>query len=76
VHNRRVLVKALVVGGAGSTGVPIVEGLLQRGYKVTVLNRGVHPVDFPAEVERIYADPHWRENLTEALEGKSFDLVS
>ena len=67
--------KALVIGGAGSTGVPMVHGLLQRGYQVTVLNRGVHPVEFPSEVERIYADPHWRENLTEALEGKSYDLV-
>ena len=67
--------KALVIGGAGSTGVPIVYGLLQRGYLVTVLNRGVHPVEFPPEVERIHADPHWRENLTGALEGKSYDLV-
>jgi nucleoside-diphosphate-sugar epimerase len=67
--------KALVIGGAGSTGVPIVHGLLQRGYQVGVLNRGVHPVEFPSEVERIYADPHWRENLTEAMEGKSYDLV-
>jgi len=49
--------------------------LLQRGYQVSVLNRGVHPAEFPSEVERIYADPHWRENLTDALEGKSYDLV-
>ena len=67
--------KALVIGGAGSTGVPIVEGLLERGYDVAVLNRGVHPIEFSPEVERIYADPHWRENLQEAMEGRSYDLV-
>ncbi len=55
--------------------MPVVDGLLKRGYRVTVLNRGVHPVDFPTEVERIYADPHWGENLTGALEGRNFDLV-
>ncbi|OGO02674.1 MAG: hypothetical protein A2Y91_02840 [Chloroflexi bacterium RBG_13_54_8] len=67
--------KALVVGGVGSTGVPIIEGLLKRGYEVTILHRGVHETDLPAEVKHIHADPHWRENLQEALQGKSFDVV-
>jgi len=67
--------KALVVGGAGTTGVVIVEALLERGYDVTILHRGVHPAPVPGEVERIHADPHWRENLEEALSGRSFDLA-
>lgn len=67
--------KALVVGGAGTTGVLIVEALLERGYDVTILHRGVHPAPVPDEVKRIAADPHWREDLDEALKGLSFDLV-
>lgn len=67
--------KALVVGGAGSTGPLVVAGLLQRGYRVSVLHRGLHEADLPSDVEHIHADPHWREGLQEALEGRQFDLV-
>ena len=67
--------KALVVGGAGTTGTVIVEALLERGYEVTILHRGVHPAPAGVEVRRICADPHWREPLDEALEGHSFDLA-
>jgi nucleoside-diphosphate-sugar epimerase len=68
-------VKALVIGGSGPTGPHIVEGLRQRGYRVTVLNRGVHPVPTPADVEHLVADPHFADPLRAALEGRAFDLV-
>ena len=67
--------KALVVGGTGPTGPLIVQGLLERGYDVTILHRGTHEVDLPLSVEHIHADPHFRETLDEALQGRSFDLV-
>ena len=67
--------KALVVGGAGATGPLIIDGLLERGYEVTILHRGVHESGLHSELEHIHADPHWRENLQEALQGKSFDLA-
>ena len=67
--------KALVVGGTGATGVPIIAGLLKRGYEVAILHRGVHEADLPPEVEHIHADPHWPESIGQALEGKSFDLA-
>jgi nucleoside-diphosphate-sugar epimerase len=67
--------KALVIGGTGPTGPHIVEGLLQRGFRVATLNRGVHPVPLPGDVERIIADPHFAEPLKAALEGRSFDVV-
>jgi nucleoside-diphosphate-sugar epimerase len=67
--------KALVVGGTGATGPCIIDGLLKRGYQVTMLHRGAHETELPPEVEHLHADPHWPENLKEALEGKSFDLV-
>ena len=61
--------KALIIGGTGPTGPYIVEGLLQRGYQVTILHRGTHEVDMPPEVEHIHGDPHFVETLEEALAG-------
>jgi len=67
--------KALMIGGTGATGPYIIDGLLKRDYEVTLLHRGMHEADLPAEVKHIHADPHWAEKLHEALEGKKFDLV-
>ena len=67
--------KALVIGGGGPTGPHVVEGLRQRGYKVAVLNRGVHPVSLPADVEQIVGDPHFLEPLEKAIGNRHFDLV-
>jgi nucleoside-diphosphate-sugar epimerase len=67
--------KALMIGGTGATGPYIVDGLLERDYEVTVLHRGMHEADLPAQVKHIHADPHWTEKLQEAIEGKKFDLV-
>jgi len=70
------MMKALVVGGTGPTGPFLVNGLIQRGYSVTVLHRGTHEVpEIPPEVEHIHADPHFRETLDAALAGRTFDLV-
>lgn len=68
--------KALVVGGTGPTGPFLVNGLLQRGYNVSILHRGTHEIpEIPPEVEHLHADPHFRETLDDALKGRSFDLV-
>lgn len=66
---------ALVIGGGGPTGPHVVEGLRQRGFKVAVLNRGVHPINLPGDVERIVGDPHFIDPLKEAIGTRSFDLV-
>lgn len=67
--------KALVIGGGGPTGPHVVEGLRQRGYGVAVLNRGVHPVELPGDVEQIVGDPHFLDPLLTALSDRHFDLV-
>ncbi|MGK0173324.1 MAG: nucleoside-diphosphate-sugar epimerase [Gammaproteobacteria bacterium] len=69
--------KALVIGGTGPTGPYIIQGLLDRGYAVSVLNRGsreIHEVD-EARIERLTADPHFAETLAPVLEGRTFDVV-
>ena len=68
--------KALVVGGTGPTGPFLVNGLIQRGYEVTILHRGTHELDeTPEEVEHIHVDPHFRETLDEGLKGRHFDVA-
>lgn len=68
--------KALIIGGTGPTGPYLVNGLLQLGYEVSIMHRGTHDSDeIPAFVERIIGDPHFRESLHEALDGRYFDLI-
>ena len=67
--------KALMVGGSGATGALVVEGLLERGYEVTVLSRGYHAPPAPDRVETLVADPFELDSLSEALEGREFTLA-
>jgi nucleoside-diphosphate-sugar epimerase len=67
---------ALVIGGSGPTGPHVVEGLRARGFRVSVLNRGVHPYPFPDDVERIVGDPHFAEPLEAAVAGRTFDITA
>lgn len=70
------LMRALVIGGTGPTGPYLVNGLLERGYDVSILHRGTHDSDLiPPQVGRIIGDPHFRETLAEALGPATFDVV-
>lgn len=66
---------ALVIGGTGPTGPFTVNGLIDRNYAVTILHSGTHEVAFRQEVEHIHADPHFRETLAPALQGRTWDVV-
>jgi len=68
--------KALVVGGTGPTGPFLVNGLLERGYDVSIFHRGTHEIsEIPDHVEHIHGDPHFRETVEEAVGERTFDLV-
>ena len=69
------MMKALVIGGTGPSGPYIVNGLLARGYEVTILHGGQHEVEFDQPIEHIHTDPHFAETLAPALEGRVFDIV-
>lgn len=69
--------KALVLGGTGLIGPPMVEYLLARGHEVTIFNRGrTHAELFP-EVERLLGDRN--DNLAsieaEVAKGRTWDVV-
>ena len=65
---------ALVVGGTGPTGPDVVNGLLARGYQVTILHSGLHEARFRGPVEHVHADAHSLESMQNALRSRSFDL--
>jgi len=67
--------KALVIGGTGPTGPYVVNGLLERGYKVTIMHGGFHEVEFAEPVEHLHGDPHFKETLEETLGNRTFDLI-
>lgn len=65
----------LVIGGTGPTGPYIVNGLIDRGYEVTILHSGMHEVEFKEQIEHIHTDPHFRETLEPALGQRNWDVV-
>jgi len=67
--------KALVIGGTGPTGPYTVNGLIDRGYEVTILHSGQHEVPFKQEIEHIHADVHFRDSLEQAIGDRSWDVV-
>ena len=68
--------KALVIGGTGPTGPGVVNGLIERGYEVSILHTGRHEVDtIPAHVEHIHTNPFRVEEVEEALGDRTFDVV-
>ena len=70
--------RILVIGGTGPTGPHIVNGLVARGHRVTVLHTGRHEVATlppPALVPHIHADPFDRMSFANAIAGLSFDIV-
>jgi nucleoside-diphosphate-sugar epimerase len=67
---------ALVIGGSGPTGPHLINGLIARGYDVTMMHRGTHDSPLiPKTVERLIGDPHFRETLKDTLGSRTFDLV-
>jgi nucleoside-diphosphate-sugar epimerase len=64
-----------MIGGTGPTGVPIVQGLVDRGYSVEMLHSGRNEVaETPNEVVHIHRDVYDPAQLEEVLTGKTWDL--
>ena len=65
----------LIVGGTGPTGFALVERLLARGDRVTILHTGTHEVPFSGPVEHVHTDPNRLPDLSEALSSRAFDFA-
>ena len=67
--------RALMIGGTGPTGVPIVRGLVERGFAVEMLHSGRHEVpETPEQVVHLHADVYDPAELARVFEGRSWDL--
>lgn len=66
----------MVIGGTGPTGPFVVNGLLARGFAVTILHTGRHERDeIPESVDHIHTDPFDAEVTAAALGDQRFDLA-
>lgn len=67
--------KTLVMGGSVFVGRHLVDRLHGAGHEVTVLNRGVTPVDLPEGVQRLVADRTDLAAMGRVLGGTEWDAV-
>ena len=67
---------ALVIGGTGPTGIHIVQGLVDRGWDVTILHRGTHErPETPPWCATSTPTPTTSTSLSAALAGHRYDLI-
>jgi nucleoside-diphosphate-sugar epimerase len=66
---------ALVVGGTGPTGPYVLQGLLDRGFEVTIFHRGTHEPDGLPDVRHVHGDPHFAETIEAAVGAGEYDVV-
>lgn len=65
-----------MIGGTGPTGPGVVNGLVERGYDVSILHTGRHEVDtIPDSVPHIHTNPFRIAEVEEALGAATFDVV-
>ena len=57
---------ALVVGGSAATGRAIIEELKNRGYEITVFNRGTRNDGLSRDLEFVRGDPHFAGSVRDA----------
>ncbi len=65
----------LVIGGTRNMGYQFVLRAVEAGHTVTVLNRGVTPVDLPDSVARLRADRTDMQQMKRALLARNFDAI-
>lgn len=69
------MTRALIIGGTRNLGPSIVQALLERGYEVSVFNRGKTPDDLPASARRLRGDRSDPAQLRDAVANQEFELV-
>lgn len=67
--------KVLIIGGTRNIGYFLTRDLLEKGYDVTLFNRGLTPDSLPEGIRRLQGDRTDRHQLTQALRADSFDVI-
>ena len=66
--------KALLIGGTGTISASITELLVEKGWEVTLLNRGNR--ELPKGAEQLVADIYNEQDVRSKLAGRRFDVVA
>jgi len=68
--------RALIIGGTRNLGPDLALSLVDAGFHVTILNRGVTQASsLPSGIERLYADRSDKQALADAVRSREFDAV-
>ena len=66
--------KALFIGGTGTISTAVTALAREKGWEVTLLNRGSKPV--PEGMESIVSDIHDEAAVARIMEGRTYDVVA
>lgn len=65
----------LIIGGTRNVGYFLSQRLIAEGHRLTILNRGVTPVDLPDSVHRLICDRTDARQMHRAVANRDFDAV-
>lgn len=65
----------LLLGGTGTLSFDVMKVALEKGYKVSVLNRGNNNKKIPQDVEIILGDFKRKEELDVLFESRHYDII-
>ena len=65
--------KALFIGGTGTISTAVAALAMDKGWEVTLLNRGSKPV--PEGMESMVADIHDEAAVARIMAGRTYDVV-
>jgi len=66
----------LFIGGTGTISSACVSLAVERGFSVSMVNRGITDRDVPEDVELLVADARDTDSLNTAVKGREFDVVA
>lgn len=67
--------KVLMIGGTGTISSAITRRLVEQGWDVYLLNRGMRKHNIPQEVKRITADINDEQDVLQKIGDMQFDVV-
>lgn len=67
--------RILIIGGTRNMGYYLSRRLVDAGYDLTLLNRGITRDDLPSSIHRLHVDRKNHKQMRRALQGKRFDVV-
>jgi nucleoside-diphosphate-sugar epimerase len=71
-----VVMKAIFIGGSGLISSAVSQLAIQKGWELTLVNRGKRPEHTPKEAEVFVCDANDYDSLKKFLDGKRFDVAA